>query len=167
MFILREKVSMFEIMKGLVVCLFAALLAAAAVSADAASLTDTIRVSVSVKQDCNFNDKDVKFDSYAVVNDGRSTLDGDLSMGCATNSSLKIDVSADGKVIYSQTLLDEGFSNQIHIEKDDDGSVRVWQCDSLDDVPPVDRGNMKGGPGPAFSDQSGSKPVDTIVHVAM
>jgi len=87
-------------------------------------------------------------------------------MGCATNSTLKVDITADGKVIFDEMLLDEGFSNQLHIEKDDDGNVNVWQCDSLDDVPPD-----KTGPGDpdkkSDSGLPGSEPVVTLVHVAM
>jgi hypothetical protein len=62
---------------------------------------------------------------------------GDLSLDCRLSLPYAIAVEADGAVLFSGILVDDGFGGQFHVERTDGEKYTVEWCDSLGDVPEV------------------------------
>lgn len=128
-------------------CLLSAFFLLTGASDAPADSTKSIHLSVNVLQNCNFfNNEAILFDSYALINEGGTLANTDLSMGCGNNTPINIAVTAGGQTLLSETILDNGFPSQLHIEQNEDGSFTVERCDSLDDVPLANQSPLSSNP---------------------
>jgi hypothetical protein len=100
-----------------------------------AAHTKTILISAEVVDVFSVNTTtDVSLAAYTDPNE-EATPSADLSLAIASETPVRVEMTAGYEEIFNDLVVDDGFGEQLHVEVDQEGDLSVEICESLGDVP--------------------------------